>query len=89
MLWLAFEEKSLNFKHFINQVCLTVLILTENTDIFQADTISEAIMALFSLLFFFYHQGSQGMSVTNSIYPNTVLLVNWKDKFGDIIWLVC
>lgn len=54
MLWFAFEEKSFNFKHFINQVCLAVLILTENADIIQTDMISEVIMALFSEFFFFF-----------------------------------
>lgn len=53
MLLFAFEEKSFNFKHFINQVCLAVLILTENAGVIQTDMISEVIMALFSEFFSF------------------------------------
>ncbi len=53
MLWFAFEEKSFNFKHFINQVCLAVLILTENAGIIQTDMISEVIMTIFYEFFSF------------------------------------
>ncbi len=53
MLWFAFEEKSFHFKHFINQVCLAVLILTENAGIIQTDMISEVIMTIFYEFFSF------------------------------------